>query len=768
MGKGHRALIAAGISMIIAGGFGTFASGTKVKAATNPITFGVPSVVDPIHGVGEPDIAIDRAQHIFVSGPAGTGEQRSLWWSSVDGGQTYRVIEPIEKAVFPNAVSSTPNQPGGGDTDIAFDNRTPQKQYFSDLVALTSLREVVTSDEGATETQTQDNGTPGGVDRQWFAVYDPTGSSSGSCGVSTSPACASTTPIIYQEYNGVVWERSTDGQTYTSASPSSPFGPDGYPAIDQVTGKIFQANYSGGTIKVNIGTPYNTAGDLCFRDDSITTCPATAGAGAGLITAATGVGSTTDTANFVVTSIDSARNVYVSWVTQGSNRQAWVAAAPANNAVPVLGCSINCWNSWTSVQVSDGLASTGDKVNLFPWIKAGGPGKADAVWYGDSSSLAPATTCTPLSTGCHVWNVFMNQVVFPTDVTGAITGAAPSTNLVKVTPHPMDYFDVCLGGTGCVTSQGNRNLADFFEVNIDASGAAEVVYDDMSNNLIQAGTSNAIDHGGAPMPTVARQNGGPGLFGTNVTGASSAPISGLPDVTGDALYPVVGGPGNLAAMDLTNVSLSLSGGVLTATLKVSNLSQLAAVSSAVSGTTQEAFLVRWSMGTGTIYYAEATLFNSATSPPPQFSAGKANSVDLCSVSACRPLVLVYGETPDPVAGQTSETGSVNVSTGTITITVNAADVGSPTSSSLLEEVGGYAYTASHAQTGTTNLQAQVDNVPLEIDGICCFNFEADNLQANIPETPWAPALIGMGAALVGVGVIRRRFARRNAIDHQLN
>ena len=720
-----------------------------------PITFGVPAPVDPIHGVGEPDIAVSRAGDVFVSGPAGTGEQRSLWWSSVDGGSTYRVVEPISAAA--NPVVSTPNLPGGGDTDIAFDNQTPQKQYFSDLTALTSIRQATTSNEGASESQTQNEPGTGEVDRQWFAVYDPP------AGVtSTSPAKA-THPIIYQEYNGIHWERSTDGQAFASASNSSPFGPDGYPSIDQVTGDVFQANYSGSTIKLNIGKPNDAAGDLTFLDDS---------GQPGLITVASGVDNTGDVANFVSSSMDSARNLYVVWVARdsgdASKRQTFVAAAPADNPVPysqnpahVPACSTDCWNHWTvPVQVSDGQASTGDAVNIFPWIKAGGPGHADAVWYGDQAKIDPSATCTPLAAGCHVWNVFMDQTTFPTDGTGAITGAAPATNLVKVTPHPMDYEDVCLSGTGCVEGQGNRNLADFFEVNIDHSGAAQIVYDDMSNNLIQAGTNNAADHAGLPLPTVIRQNAGPGLWGSNVTGPSAAPTSGLNDASGDALFPVVGGT-NVPAMDLTNVSLSLdAAGTLTATLKVADLTQLSSVPSTVTGGSLQQFLVRWEMN-NTLYYAEATF--AGTTSGAQFSAGKTNTVDLCSVSACRPLVAVYGELPNTVAGQAAETGTATCPASpsatnpcTITITVNGADVGAPTSASLLEEVGGYAYASSHPQSGTTNAQAEVDNVPLEVDGVCCFNFRANSPSTNVPEFPWMPAGLGVGAFLVGFAVLRRR------------
>jgi hypothetical protein len=78
-------------------------------------------------------------------------------------------------------------------------------------------------------------------------------------------------------------------------------------------------------------------------------------------------------------------------------------------------------------------------------------------------------------------------------------------------------------------------------------------------------------------------------------------------------------------------------------------------------------------------------------------------------------------------------------------------------------VGSYAFASSHLQAAIDNAQAQADNVPLEVDGICCFNFQANNLGTGIPETPWAPALIGAAAVAVLTGVItRRRYRKRTA------
>src|SRR5207245_6300384 len=140
-------------------------------AAAGGIAFQVPSVVDPIHTNGEPDIGIDPQGRIFVSGPTGTGTQRSTWFGSVDGGRTFRVISPGPP---PIAISGIIDPPGGGDTDIAFD-RSGQ-QSFTYLYALACLRSATTSDGGATVAQSVYpagcSGIPG-ADRQWLAVFDP-------------------------------------------------------------------------------------------------------------------------------------------------------------------------------------------------------------------------------------------------------------------------------------------------------------------------------------------------------------------------------------------------------------------------------------------------------------------------------------------------------------------------------------------------------------------------------------------------------------------
>src|SRR4051794_15337591 len=170
------------------------------------IGFETPSVVDPIHTFGEPDVGVDPVGRVFVSGPTGTGTQRSVWYGSIDAGHTFRAISPGPP---PDALQSFNAPPGGGDTDIAFARNGTQ--YFTDLYALVCLREAVTADGGKTASQ---SAYPGGcwglpgADRQWLAVYDP------APGTPKQSAYAGPAPLVYQEYNnlasGAQWVKSGD------------------------------------------------------------------------------------------------------------------------------------------------------------------------------------------------------------------------------------------------------------------------------------------------------------------------------------------------------------------------------------------------------------------------------------------------------------------------------------------------------------------------------------------------------------------------------
>src|SRR2546423_7075830 len=168
---------------------------------------------------------------------------------------------------------------------------------------------------------------------------------------------------------------------------------------------------------MNIGTP-DATGTLHFLDATGTGQDLTK-----LVKIADTPTGSPDTL-FSVLSMDSGRNLEVVWTISSSNpalRQTFVSAASAASG----------WTSWTApVQVSDGSTGTGDATNVFPWIKAGGAGRADAVWYGSNLQVDPS------SHNHQAWNVFMSQVVFPTDSTGGIISGTPSKRRAQGPPPP--------------------------------------------------------------------------------------------------------------------------------------------------------------------------------------------------------------------------------------------------------------------------------------------------------------------------------------------
>jgi hypothetical protein len=198
-------------------------------------------------------------------------------------------------------------------------------------------------------------------------------------------------------------------------------------------------------------------------------------------------------------------------------------------------------------------------------------------------------------------------------------------------------------------------------------------------------------------------------------------------------------------------------------MKIADLSAAAlqSAASAVTGSQFLQYVTRWQMG-NVIYYAIAeTQVIAGTAQPFQFYAGAAQSIDLCSVSACDPHVLYYPDAPAfngggmQTGGFTVANGAADGGTGTITIPVPIADVGGPTQSSLLEEVGSYDFASAHPQSAVTNTMAEVDQLPLEIDGACCFNSQG-RVATSIAGASWTPALLGTGAVLIAAGARRRR------------
>jgi hypothetical protein len=702
------------------------------KKKTKKIGFGSPTNVDPVHTYGEPNVRISTlsSKIQYASGPWGTGTQRSIWNRSTDGGQTFLAMH--EAPITSSAQSATQiTGPGGGDTEFSIDQGG--KLYYADLAALASLK-TASWDEAACRPRCPANAmTTGvianppqnlnGIDRQWFATWDPTNQEA----VRDATGYTGPFPVNYLVYlealggtgctsgNCEDATYSLDGVNYTGATVSYGVGMDGNLVLDQDTGTALEAVGVGSTSTVGVA---KLTRDPAAKDDPSLV-------NAKLIKIADLPAGTNGRALFPAIAMDTARNAYVTWVTRGA--QVVAKDDPKSWQIYYSYASAKSdWEKWSKpIQVSSPPA----RANLMPWITAGTKGRIAVAYYGTSDDATNPST----GNAHQAWDVFVANVV-------KANTNNPQIQQVKATPHPMHFDSVCLEGTGCIAVQGNRNLADFFQIDHDpVTGAIEVVYNDTSNDItqsIQNGASvpdSAADHKGAAAVALIRQNKGIGLFGTPVKGTKTNGNK-VKDIAGDAFWdPIYGAEdATVPELDLRKVSEKFNAKKKTVTFKL-KVSSLDDPQGALSATGSQAldYVIRWIGKSGKgdtlkypIYYAAAESSASGNT----FYAGEAVTVDLCSVSGCTPHAIDY---PAPPLGGMDVTGKIkqgktDAKPDTFILTVpieaftNVNDPAIVKKGVKMESFSVYAMAAPRtASQPPSNSEAENDIFPVVVDGICC-------------------------------------------------
>jgi hypothetical protein len=319
-----------------------------------------------------------------------------------------------------------------------------------------------------------------------------------------------------------------------------------------------------------------------------------------------------------------------------------------------------------------------------------------------------------------------------------------------------------------------------------------IVYDDTSNELTQAipGTNTQIpepvdgivDHRGAPVVTLVRQNGGIGLLGKPI-GAPAARGASIGGRRGDATFDPIYGDETIPEMDLREALVSRDGEDLLFRVAVSSLDEPTNALSA-TGAGAVNYVVRWvgepvDSATGQrdpIYYAAAEVGDG----DPIFFAGAARSVELCSVSGCFPHTIEY---PAPPYGGTAVTGRLVPgapgSPDHWEIRVPRDLVGGPSDTTLLESFSAFSMSRNKsASLPMTNLEEELGISPILIDGVCCVDttiasgtrvLGAKTAQAKpkpdvsggaLPGTGVGGAPVALGAALLIGAALTRRVVRR--------
>lgn len=662
-------------------------------------TFSTPSYVD-YHGLGgEPTTVVDRypfpgggyQDRTYVCDPLGVGAWSGFYESS-DLGQTFRL--PYHS---PSTGQPAQTGQGGGDCHIAIGQQT-HKVFFVDLSAYCATMNV-SSDLG--ETFVPDElgcGLNEGAidDRPWVATDESApGSSGGNVYVNFNNDTAeaeSTISLARSTHDGAPGSFTTDsvcnlltnqsGATIdptsvaTGAADSTPTPcPDPSDSQLYIAGPVVVDTSSSSPYQHDLYIPFardysTSSGGTDFRlyvarsSDEGTTWTRQEVADLGAH----------DPANiFPQLTVDLAGNLYFVWSQDQS------AGSTGTQAVYYTYSSDGGTHWAAPVELTSGGSA------VFPWLVAGSKGRVDLVYYqssnGDNSNDASNT---------GVWNVYLGQ-------SQNALSQKPSFSRIPVSVHPNHIGQVCTGGIGC-SSGGNRDLLDFFTVDVDHQGAAEITWADDNN-----ARSETRDF-------FTRQLSGPGVFGGKVSVAWPTSGSSTSDLSGD-VYSASGQPvNNCTGMDLLGASASESGSNLSVTLQL-NTPPTAAEAAACGGSGVNGgvwgaeFWAPSAAGNDNFYLAYR---DNPVDGAPRVEAGTITSVG--SSDAIQSYELVPSES-GTLGGSCFSAAGTPATTGPCTIVVSASLAGLGVSGGPLDSLTGLSLyqTGSETQPPALNTTAAYTN-----------------------------------------------------------
>jgi hypothetical protein len=376
----------------------------------------------------EPSTVVDQDGRWYVGGIRGVPAGVDMWVSTDRAGQSWKWLTRPDSLGVQDPVTGQFRQPapsdGGGDLDFAV-SRPPKGQvprvYGSSLAAAT-VSSFYSEDTGRTWQLNPSATLATTEDRQWNIASGRDYAAIWVREPLTGPGF-----YLYQSTDG--------GRTYPFLTQVYPLnGTGGRPAINHATGEIYGVISSGA--------------DLVFAQ--------------GKRDAVTGIATTFTTKTihtgsshgnfFPGVAVDRAGNLYACWTDRLA---VWYIWSRDNGA------------TWSApIRVSSGGANS---TTLFAWMTVGDPGRAAFAWYGSS-----AQSNTDNNADWYVW--------FAQTLDGL--SAAPTFTQLRASDHIIHHGNVSLGGFNVTDSTLNRNLADFFEIDIDpTTGGVVAAFADDHNDF---------------------------------------------------------------------------------------------------------------------------------------------------------------------------------------------------------------------------------------------------------------------------------------------
>jgi hypothetical protein len=437
-------------------------------------------------------------------------------------------------------------------------------------------------------------------------------------------------------------------------------------------------------------------------------------------------------------SLDTAGNLYAAWVDSGKQATylaTSLASDPVNRKAPA--------SKWSRPVL---VSQEPLRVSIFANTTAGSPGRVAIGYYG---TTAKAPTPDAVVTGQGGWKPYVAVSMDALCQWSAHPCTSPTFSQDPIAHKINHDTNICTSGTTCAANpSSNRNLLDYFAIDIDKAGHLGFVWSDTDNATVE------------PFVKVTRQASGPSLYVGKPAASLPQRGNGYPDAAGDAKYPIAGASiltaGNQKALDLAGTKVQRAdNGDVVVTMSIPGLSpgQVGVLPGGgtaldASGTPlrQTRFVTRWDYK-GQAYYAEATLTGSeggisygsgtVSAAEGQFNAG---NVTASLGNTYQPLTKATGTFPG----------------GKIILRVPAAAVGSPRVGDTLYSVGSYSL------IGPPDTSGSVQALPLTVDSSPTMDLAFGRSTAAVPGTapktnlppavPVTPSKSGGGLAATGLPV----------------